>query len=135
MAHRGNAYAQYELGEMYGHGDWRRTSKFACVEAAKWYRKAAEQGHARAQYEFGRMCAKGEGVGQSNREAVKWFRLAAEQGDVLAQQALGKAYRSGRGVEADLKQTTELLTVCEGEYLKFFRRKEEDLPGLRMVLE
>ena len=55
------------------------------TEAAKWFRKAAEQGDAVAQYTLGIMYSEGEGVSQDYKKAVKWFRKAAEQGDSAAQ--------------------------------------------------
>ena len=65
--------AQYNLSLMYyrGHGllqDY--------VEAAKWFRKAAEQGRAQAQWYLGEMYAKGEGVTQDEVEGYAWFLLA-----------------------------------------------------------
>src|SRR4029077_12512676 len=47
------------------------------AEAAKWYRKAADQGFAEAQSNLGAMYAKGQGVPQDYVEAYKWFDLAA----------------------------------------------------------
>ena len=44
------------------------------VEAAKWYRKAAEQGHVLAQTLLGKMYQQGVGVTQDYAESVKWFR-------------------------------------------------------------
>ena len=41
------------------------------AEAAKWYRKAAEQGHANAQNNLGLMYMSGRGVAKDNAEAVK----------------------------------------------------------------
>ena len=58
------------------------------TEAAKWYRKAAEQGDAVAQFNLGQMYEKGEGVGQDREEAVKWYREAAGQGDAEARSRL-----------------------------------------------
>ena len=60
------------------------------TEAAKWYRKAAEQGDDAAQYYLGVCYANGQGVAQGYVEAVKWFRKAAEQGDADAIEALEK---------------------------------------------
>ena len=68
------------------------------AEAAKWYRKAAEQGDVMAQYSLGGMYFRGEGVSQNFTEAVKWFRKAAEQGDAYAQVNLGFMYGTGEGV-------------------------------------
>ena len=51
------------------------------AEAAKWYRKAADQGHADAQYNLGLMYAQGEGVPEDDVQAYKWWNLAAAQGN------------------------------------------------------
>ncbi len=67
-------------------------------EAAKWYRKAAEQGHAGAQNWLGVLYERGHGVSPSWSEAVKWYRKAAEQGEVNAQFSLGWCYEFGKGV-------------------------------------
>jgi len=53
-------------------------------EAAKWYRKAADQGNAKAQYHLGLMYAKGRGVPMDYVQALMWFNLAAAQGESLA---------------------------------------------------
>jgi len=68
------------------------------VEAAKWYRKAAEQGDAYAQYELAQRYEKGRGVTQDFSKAVKWLRKAAEQGHLSAQSSLGEYYVKGEGV-------------------------------------
>ena len=52
------------------------------VEAARWYRKAADQGGAGAQHNLGLMFAQGRGVAQSHVEAARWYRKAADQGHV-----------------------------------------------------
>ncbi len=57
-------------------------------EAAKWYRRAAEQGHAGAQYELGVCYYDGEGVEENEEEALKWFRKAAAQGNADAKKKL-----------------------------------------------
>ena len=80
----------------YLHGDYH--------QAAKLYRKAAEQGDAEAQNTLGVMYARGEGVSQDNAEAVKWYRKAAERGHVVAQDNLGNMYQYGFGVPQDYVQ-------------------------------
>jgi hypothetical protein len=50
------------------------------TEAAKWYRKAAEQGHAEAQVQLGVLYSNGLGVAANTAEATKWLLKAAEQG-------------------------------------------------------
>lgn len=71
------------------------------VEAAKWYRKAAEQGHAMAQSQLGLMYAVGQGVPQDFAEAARWCRAAAEAGIAEAQCQLGDMHIKGQGVSQD----------------------------------
>ena len=61
------------------------------AEAAKWFRKAAEQGYARAQFRLG---SSHEEPGMSDVEAIKWMRKAAEQDSECAF-LLGFQYRYG----------------------------------------
>jgi len=115
-AKRGNAEAQCKLGECYlrnrgvmcGLGENYSLSIYSSskhedpnVEAAKWYRKAAEQGNAEAQCALGILYFKEIGVELDKTEAAKWYRKAAEQGHVVAQYALGECYSLGDGVEPD----------------------------------
>ena len=88
--------ARYYLGDMYEKGLGVDQSD---TEAARWYRRAAEQGHALAQNNLGEMYEKGLGVERSDSEAAKWYRMSAEQGYVSAQNNLGEMYEKGRGVE------------------------------------
>ena len=65
------------------------------VQAASWFRKAADQGDARGQYLLGRMYEKGEGVPAdptNPTQALIWYRRAADQGLAAAQFALGSVY-------------------------------------------
>ena len=71
------------------------------VEAAKWWRKAAEQGDPIAQYNLGNSYHLGRGVPKDQVEAVKWTRKAAEQDDPPAQYNLGNSYANGEGVAKD----------------------------------
>ena len=58
------------------------------TEAARWYRKSAEQGNVHAQFILGTMYDRGEGLHQDDAEAMKWYRKAAEQGHASAQSRL-----------------------------------------------
>ena len=51
-AEKGDAAAQFNLGEMYADGEGVPTDE---AEAAKWCRKAADQGYAEAQVTLGQM--------------------------------------------------------------------------------
>lgn len=71
------------------------------AEAAKWFRKAAQQGHLAAQTALGDMLASGSGITQDDNEAVEWFRKAAEQGHREAQHRLAERYEHGTGITKD----------------------------------
>lgn len=92
--------AQYILGYMYDYGRGVKEDK---AEAAKWYRKAAEQGYAEAQYRLGNMYRGGHVVKMNKAETVKWYRKVAEQGNSTAQYMLGIMYEKGEGVKQDYK--------------------------------
>jgi len=64
-------------------------------EAAKWYRKAAEQGHAKAQYQFFRIFYDGRIASTNLEVAKKWFKRAAEQGYAEAQYQLAEMHMVG----------------------------------------
>lgn len=71
----GDPWAQYELGRLYAEGPG-RPEDFA--EAARWFRRAAEQGHARAQNDLAVLYGKGLGVPQDYLRAYLWFDRAAQ---------------------------------------------------------
>jgi TPR repeat protein len=54
------------------------------VEAARWYRKAAEQGNANGQRHLATLYEKGVGVPRDAVLAMMWAILAAEQDDADA---------------------------------------------------
>jgi Sel1 repeat-containing protein len=71
------------------------------LQAAKWFRKAADQGNAQAQSNLGLMYANGRATPKNLPEAAKWFRKAADQSDAEAQTFLGSLYVRGEGVSQD----------------------------------
>ena len=71
------------------------------VQAALWYREAAEKGDANAQYNLGIMYCNGRGVSRDFAEAARWFRKAADQDYADAQCNLAYLYESGSGVPQD----------------------------------
>ena len=84
-ADRGDAEAQYNLGQMYYRGEGVPKDS---NQAVFWYTKAAAQGHARAQYILGVMYYKGKGVTEDTSLAIFWFNEAADQGITFAVKAL-----------------------------------------------
>ena len=73
-AKAGNADAQFTIGIQYERGQMGFPQDY--VEAAKWYRKAAEQGHHGAQLYLGVFLAQGQGVTPDFIEAYMWLELA-----------------------------------------------------------
>lgn len=74
-AQRGDAEAQYSLGNCYFYGFGVAKDQ---REAVKWLRKAAEQGHASAQNDLGHCYYSGAGVERNQAEAEKWWKKASE---------------------------------------------------------
>jgi TPR repeat protein len=74
------------------------------AEAAKWFRKAAEQGHPGAQFYLAKLYEAGEGVPQGFRDALQWYEKAAAQNHPHAACSIGEMYREGRGVTVDLAE-------------------------------
>lgn len=74
QAEAGNLEGQFQMGIQYEHGQFGFPQDY--FEAAKWYRKAAEQGHCGAQLYLGLFLAQGQGVEVNLIEAYKWIELA-----------------------------------------------------------
>lgn len=87
--------AQFALGDCYSLGG--PSLEADPIQAAKWYKAAAENGHPGAQnqiaayYHYGVMGEKDE------VQAVKWWTKAADQGVTEAQRRLAYAYFNGSG--------------------------------------
>ena len=58
------------------------------AEAARWFRKAADQSIVDAQAELGWMYLYGRGVDKNDEAAAQWYRKAAEQGNAVASQRM-----------------------------------------------
>lgn len=95
-AHRGDPAAQRNLAHLYRMG-LGVPQNF--VQAASWYRLAADSGLARAQANLATMYLRGQGVAQDPKEAAFWFTSAATNGHALAQFNLALLYLRGEGVE------------------------------------
>jgi TPR repeat protein/serine/threonine protein kinase len=80
------------------------------AEAAKWYRRSAEQGFAPAQTSLAYLYERGLGVQRDYAEAVKWYGKAAEQGSAQAQGNLGYMYERGFGLARDYEEAVKWYT-------------------------
>ncbi len=68
------------------------------LEAADWYRKAADLGNSIAAYNLATMLRNGEGVAEDAGQAVQWYRKAAEAGHPNAMNRLGLMLDLGEGI-------------------------------------
>jgi len=98
-AQGGDAEAQCWVGRVYGEG--RLVPKDA-EEAARWFRKSAEQGYAPAQRLHGLMS-----VHVNPSVGERWMLRAAEQGDAEAQFWLGVAYDQNWFGTTDVKEAVK----------------------------
>jgi hypothetical protein len=89
----GSVMAQRSLGVMYATGDWSGPKDL--VEAARWYRLAAEKGSADSQYDLGFMLLLGEGEPKNTAEGLLWLERAGELGEIAAFKLLASCYEDG----------------------------------------
>ena len=82
LAEKGNADAQYNLGELYVKGQGVTKDE---KQAFYWWEKAAKQGHALSQFNLGYLYVNGKGVTQDYEQAFYWNDMAALQGHAKAQ--------------------------------------------------
>ena len=87
------------------------------VEAAKWYRRAAEQGVAFAQFNLGVRYVNGQGVARDPVQAYRWFSVAAQS--LLGREA-DTARQARDSVKAKLnpEQLARASASFTGGYLK-----------------
>ncbi len=112
-----DADAQYNLGIMYAQG---KSVKLDFREAARLYRKAADQGNANAQCSLGFMYAQRQGVKQDFSEALRWFRKASEQGHeqaknsvLLAEEELRRQHQAAPASQPSSSHTCANCCVAE----------------------
>ena len=92
---KGDAAAAISMGAFYDPDLWSREKSplpaANPLEAARWYKQAAEAGNAEAQYRYGMALKKGR-TDEPNAEdqAVGWLRKSAEQGNALAKKEVGQ---------------------------------------------
>ena len=87
-------------------------------QAAKWFRKGAEQGHSRAQTYLAYLYEHGLGLTKDLQEAIKWYKLAAQQGYAAAQFNLGTCYQRGNGVSINYDEALKWYTLAANQGLR-----------------
>lgn len=106
-ATRGDAAAQYAVGQRYANGE---DIAQDMSEAAKWFERAAKQGLAIAQYRLATQYEKGRGVTQNDATARNWYEKAAAAGNVKAMHNLAVIHAEGRGTAQDFKTAARWFT-------------------------
>jgi TPR repeat protein len=117
LAKAGDEEAQIAVAEAYLAGTEAKASR---IEAAKWFRAAAQQGNPEGEFRLARLLHEGgDGVkkspelavplyqsaaDQSAEIALKWYAKAAEQGFATAQNNLGMLHLNGKGTARDFQQ-------------------------------
>jgi len=116
----GEAVAQYDLALMYdnGHGVTQDS-----VQAALWYRKAAENNVAQAQYRLGYDYFLGRGIPQNYAQSSKWWHKASAQGYAPAEIGLGISYFAGKGVMASYETSYFWFDIAASGNLESGRMK------------
>jgi TPR repeat protein len=82
------------------------------VQAAAWYRKAADLGQAVAMVNLGFLYDKGQGVSADLTQAVTWYRKAADLGNVTAMLNLSVMENRGRGVPRNVVEAYKWLILA-----------------------
>ena len=127
LAEAGDPVAQYQLGRHDGHldkdvamvrraaeggwasaqvalGRWLR-DRNQWTEAARWYRRSAEQGSLTAQYGLGLAYYRGRGVARDRTRAFELMLQSARSGYVIAEYGVGLAYEDGHGTQQDSERS------------------------------
>lgn len=124
-AEKGNAEAQYDIGEMYEKGSGVATD---AKKAFSWFEKSANQGHVKAQLKVAYMYYKGVGVELNLAKAHNIMENPANEGNVRAQFYLGQMYEKGDGVKPDLD---EAFTWYSRSSLGGYKPADEALSELK----
>jgi hypothetical protein len=96
LAKKGNAEAQYKVGEMYETGFG---VKQDMTEAENWISKANENGHETAGFKLLYWDMEKNGVTDANKAEIEALKTKANEGNGQAQYYIGKMYANGVGVK------------------------------------
>jgi Sel1 repeat len=88
--------AAYRLAQIYERGT--HDIPVDVVQAANWFRYAAQRGHVEAMAEYALCLELGCGVDVDDEMALEWYVKAANAGHVTAKYSVGEAFEEARGV-------------------------------------
>lgn len=106
LAQKGNAEAQFKVGEMYESGRGVEKNR---IEALRWINKAAAQGHQVAGYKLLYYDMKINGVTADNKPRLDELQRAADAGDGHAQYYVGLLHARGVGLQKNSTAALEWL--------------------------
>jgi TPR repeat protein len=106
LAKKGNAEAEFKVGEMYETGFGVKEDK---AEAMKWITKAAGQGHETAGFKLLYWDIEKNGVNDANKVEYEALKTKANDGDAQAQYYVGKMYARGVGVKRNSNKAISWL--------------------------
>lgn len=107
VAERGDAHAQYRMGQLYRDGPLLIPDS---RKAKHWFTQAAEHGLSEAQYTLGKLFLSDDWEVRDPDEGIRWLRQAAENGSHFAAYRLGKEYLEGNAVNKDTIRAAEWFT-------------------------
>ena len=150
LAEAGDLVAQYQLGRDDGHldkdpamlrraadggfapaqtslGQWSRERK-QWAEAARWYKRSAEQGDPSAKVGLALAYYRGQGVPRNRVRAFRLMLAAARTGDAVAHHNVGVMYQRGNGTAKDLAKARLWLQRAADRGNEEARERLESLP-------
>lgn len=133
LAEKGNAEAEFKVGEMYETGFG---VKQDMTEAQNWIKKAADKGHETANYKLLYWDLEKNGVTDANKAKLASLQTKAIDGDAQAQFYVGKMFSRGVGVKKDPDQAISwlnkaaLVGILEAEREVILVREEKQRQAL-----
>lgn len=107
VAERGDAHAQYRMGQLYRDGPLLIPDN---RKAKHWLTQAAKQGLSEAQYALGKLLLSDDWEARDPDEGIRWMKQAAENGSHYATYRLGKEYLEGNTVSKDTTRAADWFT-------------------------
>ena len=106
LAKKGNAEAEYKVGEMYETGFG---VKKDMNEAKNWITKSASQGHETANFKLLYWDLEKNGLTQANKAEVEVLKAKAKEGNPQAQFYVGKMHAHGIGMKKNSNKAIDWL--------------------------
>lgn len=116
-AERGDAWAQYQMGVIYGEGIDNVSVDFE--KSVYWFSKAYKSGDVRAAFQIGNTYKNTEFASEDYQIVVYWWRKAGEKGYYDAQRDLADAYLNGEGVSLDYVEAIYWLEKLAEEHCDY----------------